>query len=124
MEDAVSVAAARFSTIRLSFEPLCWMACASPATMAMTTTNTATTRAMPPPVIAFDTRLTRRLRRLYLNGIAISIHHAQSIHNLAPCGRASRDIRTHEADSDCGQNRLENHSWRNLHCSDKRPEDI
>jgi hypothetical protein len=47
------------------------MAWESPATIAMMTTKTATTKAIPPPVIAFETRRMRRLLRLYFNGIAI-----------------------------------------------------
>src|SRR4029077_16647503 len=44
----------------------------SPATSAITITKTATTSAIPPPVIAVEIRRTSKLRTLYLSGIAIS----------------------------------------------------
>ena len=59
------------NTTRLSGEPVSAIVARSPATIAITITNTATTSAIPPAVIAVETRRTNRLRTLYLSGIAI-----------------------------------------------------
>jgi hypothetical protein len=55
----------------LSGEPVSLIAEPSPATIAITITNTATTSAIPPAVIAVETRLTSKLRMLYFSGIAM-----------------------------------------------------
>ena len=60
------------STITLSGSPVSEIAELSPATSAMTITNTHTTSAIPPPVIAVETRRTSSERTLYFSGIAIS----------------------------------------------------
>src|SRR5262249_27559604 len=124
MEEPVSVVDPLVSTIRLSSEPLCWMASESPATMAITTTNTATTSAIPAPVMLFETRRTSRLRRLYLSGMAISVHHPQRVHDLAPCCSPRRDVRAYKADQQRSQNRLNNNGGRDLHGSDERPQHV
>src|SRR6266481_4706748 len=57
----------------LSGSPVSEIAELSPATSAMTITNTQTTSAIPPPVIAVETRRTSSDLTLYFSGIAISL---------------------------------------------------
>src|SRR5580765_7727300 len=56
----------------------------TPWTRARTQRKTATTRPMTKTVIPVETRLTKRLRKLYLRGRAISDHLAQPIDDLHP----------------------------------------
>src|SRR5262249_54271161 len=88
----------RRSTTRLSGEPPLSIAESSPATIAITVANTATTSAIPTPVIVLDTRRTSRLRRLYLSGIAISGYGPQGIHDVASCRRCRRHDRAEQTD--------------------------
>src|SRR5258708_40104118 len=57
--------------ITFSGEPVAISELLSPLASANRATNTATTSAIVPMVISVLTRLTIRLRRLYLRGIAI-----------------------------------------------------
>src|SRR5208282_2818287 len=74
MAEYVSVVAPLRNTITLSGSPVSEIAELSPATSAITITNTHTTSAIPPPVIAVETRRTSSERTLYFSGIAISHH--------------------------------------------------
>src|SRR5208337_654640 len=67
-----------------------------PATSAITITNTHTTSAIPPPVIAVDTRRTSSERTLYFSGIAISRNRPQRINNIPPRRRTRRHHRTEQ----------------------------
>src|SRR5271169_643053 len=97
MAEYVSVVAPLRSTITLSGSPVSEIAELSPATSAITITNTATTSAIPPPVIAVDTRRTISERTLYFSGIAISRHRPQRFDNIPPRRRAGRDQRTEDS---------------------------
>src|SRR5215470_6282399 len=90
----------------------------------MITTNTTTTSAIPPPVMALDIRRTNRLLRPYLNGIAISVDHPQRIDDPSLHRRSSRYIRTEQADKDGSEDCLQEHWGRDLDCANKWPKHI
>src|SRR5208282_324432 len=90
MAEYVSVVAPLRNTITLSGSPVSEIAELSPATSAITITNTATTSAIPPPVIAVETRRTRSERTLYFSGIAISGNRPQRVNDIAPRRGAGR----------------------------------
>src|SRR5581483_8078738 len=96
--EEVSVVDPLRTTTTLSGDPVSLIAELSPATIAITITNTATTSAIPPAVIAVDTRLTSRLRRLYLSGIAILRHHPERIDDVLAGRGAGGKPRAEQSD--------------------------
>src|SRR5208282_3735288 len=106
MAEYVSVVAPLRNTITLSGSPVSEIAELSPATSAITITNTHTTSAIPPPVIAVETRRTSSERTLYFSGIAILRHRPQRIHDVPPRRRAGRRQRAEQANQGGHHQRL------------------
>src|ERR1051326_5708681 len=100
MMEPVSELAPRRRTIMLSGELVSLTAASRPATRAMAPTNTPTTSAMAATVMKLETRRRKRLRRLYLNGIAISIDEPKGIHNVPADRGPSWNAGTDQSDQD------------------------
>src|SRR5260221_9882319 len=74
---------------------------------------TATTSAIPPAVIAFEARLTKRLFQLYLKGTAILVNHSKGFNDVASGRRIRRDTCAQKADKHCNYHRFAQNNWWN-----------
>src|SRR5690349_10298668 len=111
--EAVSELAPLRSTMMLSGELVSFTVESRPATSAIAATKTATTRAMAPAVIELETRLSSRLRLLYLKGIAISVDDPERFGNRTSCRRSCREPGAQNTEHHRDGQRLRDHERRN-----------
>ena len=77
----------------------------TPSTSASTQRNTVTTSAMTKTVIPVETFRTKRFRKLYFSGIAISDHLPQAVDDLDPRRPDRRNDAREDSDADRDEER-------------------
>src|SRR5262249_53597505 len=115
INELASESAPRPRRIMVSGELLSLIAESRPPTIAMAATKTPTMRERPRRVMELDTRRMRRLRRLYVKGMAIGLtHQSEGLNDAAFRGGTRGNIRAQHTEKPRHAQGLRQHKKRNM----------